>query len=284
VPTPTLYASTDQRNLARLPRELWRSRELLLDLVRKDLRARYRYAAAGFLWAVIEPLGLMLLLTFVFSFVFDIRGIGGDAETPFAAVLLCGLVFWNFTAYGVGAATHSIVESRNLVQKVNLTREVLPIAALGYPLVNLGIGLTLLLCVHIILGGGLSLALLALVPVFAIQLALTAGAGMLLAWANARFRDIGYIVGVALIFGFYASPVFYPLAFVFDAERIPGWMQSLYLVNPMAELLTAYRQIILEYRLPDAWLLVWPAVLAFVFCVVGFVSFRRAAPTLSDYL
>ena len=92
----TLYNSKDQQRLRAVPRDLIRARELLRDLVWKDVRVRYRYAAVGFLWAVLQPVALMLVLTFVFSFVLRDKAAmaGGDATAPFAVMLLCGLIFW----------------------------------------------------------------------------------------------------------------------------------------------------------------------------------------------
>lgn len=284
-----LYSSTTQRRVGRIVPDLIRGRQLLFDLVWKDVRVRYRYAAMGFLWAVLEPLALMLVLTFVFSFVFRIgvsrTGVEAAAGAPpYAVILLCGLIFWQFMANALGSAAQSLTDNRNLVNKVFFPREIVPLAAIGYPLVNLCIGFVLLLIVHLILGGALSVALLWFPVVFAIQLVLTVGLALLFSCGNVCYRDIGYMVSVGIVFGFYASPVFYELDLVTENEKIQGWIAFLYQCNPMAGLLTAYRQILFEHRFPDIGLLVWPAILAVSSLLVGAVVFRRKAPTLSDHL
>jgi len=281
-----VYTSTTQREVWRVVPDLIKARQLLFDLIRKDLHARYRYAAMGLLWAVLEPLAFTLILTFVFSLVLVDKAQLADAGQgrPFVVMLLCGLIFWQFMAAALNTATFSLVLNFNLVKKVHFPREVIPLAAVCFPLVNLAIGFLLLFVVHLIMGGRLSLAILWFPFVFGIQFALTVGLALLFSCGHVRFRDIGNMVGVGLLFGFYASPVFYPLELVTSARIVPGWAAKLYMLNPMAELLTAYRQILFEQRFPDLWLLAWPALLAAAFVFLGVFVFRRTAPTFSDYL
>jgi len=278
-----LYTSSSERQLRRVPRDLLRARELLLDLVWKDLRVRYRYALMGFLWAVLEPLALTLVLTFVFTYVFgDKVEVFRSGGAPPAVVILSGLVFWQFFANALNSAAVSLVNSQNLVQKVRFTREVVPLAALGYPLVNGAIGVVLLLVVQACFGVWPGWHALWAAPLFLVQFTLTAGLALLLSAANVRFRDVSYIVGVATVFGFYASPVFYRLPMVLESG-LPGWARAVYLANPMAELLAAYRQALLENRAPDAWLWAWPVAAALLALAAGVVVFRRGAPTFSDH-
>lgn len=280
------YASDRQRQVWRVFPDLIRARELLFDLVWKDLRARYRYAVMGFLWAVIEPLMFMLILAFVFSFVLaDKKALaGGDGAAPFSVMMLCGLIFWQHFAAALTSATVSLVDGRNLVKKVHFTREVIPIAACCVPLVNLGIGFVLLLALHLLLGGTIGLTVLFIPILFCVQFVLTVGLGLLFSCGHVLFRDVGNTVAVGLMFGFYASPVFYPLELVRHAGTLPAWVPTAYMANPMAGLLTCYRQILFEQRFPDAALLVWPTCCAGLALVAGLILFRRSAPTMADFL
>jgi len=281
-----LYTSTEQRHVRHVLRDLVRSREILRDLVWKDLRARYRYAFMGFLWAIIEPLALMLILTFVFTFVFKGKAaLATGGEGPdFAVMLLCGLIFWMFLATALTSATHSLIDNQNLVKKIHFTREAIPLAAVCFPLVNLAIGFALLLILHVLRGGAIGVSLLYFPFVFAIQFLLIAGLALLLSCAHVHFRDIGNMVTVAITFGFYATPIFYPLEFVTQSGRVPRWAAQVYQLNPMAGIITAYRQILFESRFPDLHLLLWPVALAAAGLTVGVIVFRRSAPTLSDHL
>ena len=285
-----LYDSREQTRFLCLFRDVVRARELMLDLVRKDLRARYRYAFMGFLWAVLEPVALMAVLTFVFNFVLGGdpaaagRGASGTPAAPYAVFLLCGLIFWQFTANTIMTSVRCLIDNQNLVKKVYFAREAVPLAALGYPLVNLAIGFVLLLALHLVLGGGIGIAMVWVPVLFAAQLLLTAGAALFLSCTNVLFRDIGYMAAVAVLFGFYATPVFYPLELVLNSHKLPAIAKTLYLLNPMAELLTAYRQALFELRTPDLWLFAWPCASGALLFLLGAWTFRRLGPSLSDYL
>ncbi|HNZ47502.1 MAG TPA: ABC transporter permease [Candidatus Hydrogenedentes bacterium] len=279
------YDSLEERRPRHILMDLIRARQLLLDLIWRDLRVRYRYAVMGFLWAVLEPLAFTVILTLVFTLVFAPR-VPDAAQTagpPYVVMLLCGIIFWQYFSTSVTTATTSVVANQNLVKKVRFTREIIPMAACCVPLVQLGIGLTLLFIVHLFLGGALSSALIWLPFVFAIQFVLTLGLALLFSCVHVHFRDVSNVVTVGLLLGFYASPIFYPLEMVRES-RLPQWLQQLYLLNPMAGLLTAYRQILLEYRFPDWQLLIAPSVIAVSAFIAGLLLFRRIAATMSDYL
>ncbi|MCX8014125.1 MAG: ABC transporter permease [Rectinema sp.] len=279
------YHSREAQNPWRAPREILRARGLLLDLVRKDLRVRYRYAALGFLWAFLEPLALMTVLTLVFQVLMPARlGMGGDSARHFALEILCGLLFWQYTAESLRGATVAVVENPNLVQKVRFPREILPLAALGYPLFNLCVGLLILLALQVLLLKSFpGMNLLYVFPLIAMHTALLAGAGLLLSAAHTRFRDVGYIVGVTLLFGFYASPVFYDLSLITANVALPQWAKFLYSLNPMAGIISFARGALLRNEI-NLSLLLWPIALSCLLFPAGLMLFRRKSPLFSDYL
>lgn len=261
--------------------ELFRHREVLALLIAKDLKVRYRYALIGFAWAILEPLFLTLILAFVFTLVFDIRGEGSGIESArqYAAMILIALIPWQFFSNGLAAASTSLVDNRTLIGKVHFLREVVPLAAVGVALVNFLIAFPVLLLVASLLLWELpGLGALYLLVVFSIQVALVAGLGLLLAAANAHYRDVSHMTGVALTFLFYASPVLYLVGMV------PERLYYFYMLNPMAGLLSAYRHCMVENALPDWGMLAWPAAAALLALGSGLVYFRRAAPTLADHL
>ncbi len=282
----TLYDSSKAKDARFLLRDIVQGREILRDLVMKELRVRYRYARLGFFWAVIEPLALMLILTFVFSYVLADKAefAQTDAARPFAVSLLCGLIFWQFLATSLTSSTQSLIDNHNLINKVRFPREVVPLATLSYPLVNLGLGFIILLVIHLAFGGGWSFAYLGFIPVFAIQFSIVLGLAFLFSCSNVYFRDVGYMVGVVVVFGFYASPIFYDLAFVTNSDGIPRWLISLYLLNPMAWLIDAYRTILFDHNFPAITSLLWPGLVAILSLISGGIVFKRFAPTLSDHL
>ncbi|MBN2310790.1 MAG: ABC transporter permease [Candidatus Hydrogenedentes bacterium] len=288
-----VYTDTQQGRCSRILPDLIRARGLLWDLISKDFRARYRDARVGVLWAVLHPLLMTLVLWLVFGVILQFRVAerGIATEDPFAVFLLCGIVPWQFLAAGLAAATASLVRDRDLIKKVYFPREVIPLAAVGSCLVGLVVGLAVLVAARLATGGGLSFGALWALPVLAVQCVFMAGLALLLSAVHVRYRDVLYIVEILLAFGFYATPIFYPLSLV--EERLPlwlaehgapAWLAGAYFANPMAGLVTAYRQAFLGNRMPDADLLVWPIACACVVLVAGAVVFRRSAPAVADHL
>lgn len=279
------YTNAHQSQIRRVIPDLFRSRQLLFDLISKDLRVRYRYAAIGFLWAVIEPLMMMIILTFVFVYVFQMRfpGLGGDSSPRETAVkILCGLLAWQFFSTALSSATSSLVDNNNLVSKVNFPREVLPLSYVGVALFNLIIGAFLLLIVFGVLLFRLPAQTSIAIPLlFGFELMLVVGLGLLLSSLNASFRDVSYIVNTGLMFGFYASPIIYEPSMV--QEAFPK-LYYLYFLNPMAGFITGYREMLFEGSYPDPGLLAWPCISAVLALVAGVVVFRRSAATVADKL
>jgi len=279
-----VYSSTQQRQVWRVIPDLIRARELLLGLVWRDLRVRYRDATFGFLWAVLEPLLLTLILTFVFTFAFANRNAGAavEGQPPFALLILSGLAFWQFLAMSVNRALHSLIECANLVNRVFFPREIIPISSVCFTTVDFTVGLVVLLILRAISGYAFEWAICWLFIVFFVEFCLVLGLALLFSCGNVFYRDVGFFVPVGLTFGFYASPVFYPAEWV--ANNVPAWVFNCYMLNPMACLITASRQILFGLRTPDLWYLAWPGFLALLALVAGLTVFRRASPTFSDHI
>jgi lipopolysaccharide transport system permease protein len=281
------YTNEYPTQLRRLIPDLVRARELWFDLVWKDVRIRYRYAALGLLWAVLEPLFMMLVLTFVISVVFELQpgrrpdGVGPGFDAVF---ILSGLLAWQFLAAALTSSARSLIDGENLVTKVNFPREVLPLAAIGSACVNLIIGAVLLSAVYLVTIGLPPASAGWAVALIGVEVMLAAGLGLLVATLNLAFRDVGYITNAALLFGFYATPVFYSPEFVQNAlaARDLEWLYPVYFVNPMAGLITGLRQALFYQQTPDVSLVAWPVFCAIALFATGLIVFRRRAGTLSD--
>ncbi len=281
-----VYTGSDQRRITRVIPDLIRHRELLMELIWKDLRVRYRYAAVGFLWAVLEPLCMTVILSLVF-FILVPSKTGQHGLTPL--LVLGGYVPWQFFSNSILTATRSLVDNPHLVKKVAFPREIIPLAAVGGGLVNLVIGIVLLGVIGAFLGLRPGIELLYLPLVLTILIAMAIGLSLLLSSLNVYFHDVSYLASVALMFAFYASPVFYSIDLVRGALEQHGAprLLYLYLANPMAGLIGAFRQAVgvpIESPAPIPHMLVWPAICAVLLLAVGVVVFRRNAPTLSDNL
>jgi len=285
--TQAFYAHNQQGRLLHMVPDVIRSRGLLYDLFWKDLRAKYRRAVIGLLWAVLQPVLMMLILTFVFGYLLrDLMGarIGGrigGAEHSYAVFLLAGLVPWQFLAVGLTGATNSIVANQDLIKKVYFPRETVPLAAILYSVLNFAIGLVTFFVVFSVLEGPGSLgAGVVFAPlVFAVQLPLITGLGLACSALNVLYRDVAYMVEVALAFGFYATPIIYDLP-----RNLPPWLYRIYMLNPMAHLVEAYRQALLMNRFPDHAHLLWPLATGAAVMLLGAWVFRRFAPTFADHI
>lgn len=290
--TTAVYSSSAQGAVARILPDILRHRGLLRDLISKDLRARYRNAMAGFLWAVLQPLLFTLILAFVFTVVFQVGGRGGIRQS--ALEILSKLIFWQFFATALAAAANALIDNRDLVKKVQFPRELIPLAAIANALVNLAIGFGVLLVVQTVMTGPPPpIAFLVLPFILLIELALVCGLGLLVAAANVHFRDTAYLLEILLTFGFYASPVLYPMAWVgprfaeIPAIRDAGlgaWLETIYALNPMAGLLTACSDLILDGRLPALALIASPILWAGAALLIGGCVFRRLSPLFADHL
>jgi ABC-type polysaccharide/polyol phosphate export permease len=281
------YTDAQQGRILRVLPDLIGARQLLLDLVWKDIRVRYRYATMGFLWAVLEPLIMMAVLTLVFSQFLrmgEIEELGVTAPRHYAAFVLSGLIPWQFFSAGLAASTRSLIENRDLVKKAHFPREVIPFSAIGVALVNFLIGTIFLLGIFTVLMGRFPASGLVWVPlIFAIQFALLMGLGLLLSSVNAYFRDVAYMVDAALLFGFYATPILYWHSMI--EGRLAPWAYSLYMFNPMAGIVTAYRLCLFGAEGQSvAPTLVGPAIVAALAVVAGVVVFRKNTPVLADNL
>lgn len=254
-------------------RELWRYRDLIRNLVVRDLKARYKNSVLGFLWSLLNPLGMM----FVFMFVFTVM-IPSQVDR-FPIFLLCGLLPWNFFSAGVMVGITSITGNANLVKKVYFPREVLTISSVLANLVNFLLGLVVLFAVLLISRSPLSPWLWLLPVVILIQTCFVLGVAFVLSTLNVFYRDTIMIMDVVMLAWFFLTPVVYPITTLPSAYQFLGltvnvhrWM---YVLNPMASLIAAYRDLLYWGYRTDLDFLMRTAVTAFAVLAFGYWFFVR---------
>lgn len=253
-------------------RELYRYRDLINTLVARDLKVRYRRSAIGFLWTMLHPLMMMLVMSFVFSHLFRL-------DLPnFQVYALAGIVFWNFFSQAVVASMNSLRGNASLLTKLPVPKAVFPVAQVLAAVVNLLCALVPLLLIMLITGHPLSLSL-ALVPVAIVLAAcFTLGAGLLLSPLAAFFTDTVELVTIVLSILFYLTPVFYPLSIVPDDLR---WVVE---ANPIHWVLEVFRQPIYAGLLPSAATLAMAAGVSLVLLGIGAAAFRATSHRIALYL
>jgi len=258
------------------PTELRRLREILVSLAWRDLRVRYKQSMLGIAWAVLLPVSMMLIFTFVFT-----RAIDGtrvlNIKLPYALYAFAGLVPWTFLTSSLSGCVNSLVANRNLVTKVYFPREAFPLSCVLVSLVDFSIaaGVLVLLMTYFHMTGAwhfIAGAPLVLLPiVFMLQLAFTIGAGMLLAMGNLFYRDVRQVYGVAIQLLMFVSAVVVP---------VPGdgsTLARIIALNPLAPLISAYRDCLLYNRWPAAGPLLYAGACSFVVLVFGWFVFRRTS-------
>ena len=239
--------------------------DLLRELVGRDLKSRYKGSALGILWSLMNPLLQLLVFHFIFRLVLRLD-IPRYSSFAFSAMLA-----WNWFQASLLDASGSMLNSRELVKRPGFPVAILPVVAVTTHLIYYLLALPILMVFLIMGGSHLTASTLALPVVLAVQFVLTLSLGYLTAIATVMFRDAHYLLGLALQLCFFLTPVFY------DAAAVPQRYQTLYHLNPMAQLVTAYRGILIEGRAPDWWSLLVLLLFAGGLLCIGLVIFKRTS-------
>jgi lipopolysaccharide transport system permease protein len=257
-------------------RDLWAFRGLLFQLARRDIAVHYKQTVIGGLWAVARPLVTVVILTVVFSRVAKLEADGGVWYPLF---VLAGMLPWQFFASLLGESSNSLVGNANLVSKVYFPRLLVPLSALGVPLVDMLV-LTPFLAGMMVYAGVVPGWQLVFAPLFLLLGAVPAlGFGFGLCALNVKFRDVRYLIPFILQFGVYVSPIGYA------TSQVPAEYQLLYHLNPMVFVIDGLRWSLLGVGDPFAgggWV-VSSAVLL-IALAVGVWYFRHTERTFADVI
>jgi lipopolysaccharide transport system permease protein len=255
-----------------------RHHHLILTLVQRDIKSRYIGSAMGFFWAVINPLIMLGVFTFVFSTIFKQR-VGAGGEENFFLFMFCGLWPWFAFSEGVSRSSGVIIENAHMIKKVVFPSEILVITAVLSSFVQQVIGFILFFALLLVMGQLRNpLYLLLLPPVFALQLAFAVGIGWVLSSVTVFVRDVAQITSAFLLVWLYMTPIFYP------ANLVPPAFHALLTVNPMHHLLNIYRALILGGRLPDPMGLLYVIVITGGVLWLGSRVFGHLKTTFADLL
>jgi len=240
--------------------------------VKRDFTARFTGSALGIFWAILQPLSLVVLYWFVFTYMFS-RG-PGARDNDYIFFLISGLLPWLGINEGVVRSTTSIVENAPMVRRLAFRSELLVVVPNASALIFEVIGLALF--VGFLLMRGATPRLIWLLPfALALQFSVQVGLGWILAATYVVFRDLLPILGFLLSVAFYLSPILYPVA---------GRFESFFLWNPMTPLLGLFRSAMLSAALPTIGSLVFLLVVATALFFGGLTFFRRAQATLADLI
>jgi ABC-2 type transport system permease protein len=213
--------------------DVWRYRELLLNLVRKELKVKYKNSAIGFLWSLLNP----ALYLVVFYVVFQI--ILGAGLPFFAIYFLAGLLPWNLFSTSLGAATTSISGNAGLVGKVWFPREILPLASIGAALFHFALQMVVLTCALVLFQYAPSPEyMLALVPALLALLLFTAALSIALSAVNVYARDTQHLLELVLLAWFWFTPI------VYTYDKVAGRIGNWFLLNPLVPIVITFQRAI----------------------------------------
>jgi ABC-type polysaccharide/polyol phosphate export permease len=245
---------------------------LLRNLILKDFRTRYRNMSLGVFWSLVNPVVMMVVLTFVFTKIFP------SSVPKFPVFVLCGIVPFNFFSQAWANGTTSIVENAQLIKRVAVPREALPIASVLGNAIHLCIQVGLLLSIAIVFRTGINRYWLWLPVLWACELAFVCGCALLCGALDVYMRDMRYVVESSSTVLFWLVPIFY------DFSVVRPQYAELYEFNPIAALVLALRDIILRAQAPRGPLLVKLFLVSFFMLGLGWFVFRRLRHRFYDYL
>jgi len=271
---PVIVISADQRiRFSQFFNELILYRDLFIAFVERDLKVRYKQTMLGVIWVLLQP----LVTAGAFSLIFGKLSRMPSENLPYLVFYILALVPWSTFAAGLSAAANSMESSANLISKVYFPRIVIPSAYVAGTLVDYLIGFALanaVLASHGLWTPWFVLAALVLLPV---QIVFTIGLGVFLAALNAQYRDVKYTIPFMIQIGMLATPVIYPL------DQLPGWLQHLMILNPMAGIIESYRGV-LNGNIPPLTLLAGNALVTLITLIAGVLFFKRREEKLVDIL
>ncbi|WP_313885220.1 ABC transporter permease [Clostridium sp. DJ247] len=244
-------------------KQLFEYREMLNNLVRKDLRTRYKGSVLGFLWTFVNPLLQLVVYTIVFSTVMRMN------IEKYPMFLFVALLPWIFFANSIQFSAGIIISNKDLVKKIYFPREVLPIALVNSGLMNLLFGFMIVFPALLISRIHLTYALIALPLVILVEYILTLAFSMLFSCLNVYFRDLEHILGIFIMAWFYLTPI------VFPVEMVPKKYLNFFFLNPMTVIINSFRDILYYGKLPDIKALLITLITGLLMLIFSYSIFKK---------
>ena len=245
-------------------KEVFRYREMIYSMVRRDLRGRYKKSALGFLWTFINPLCQIVIYTVVFSVIMR-AGI-----EKFYLYLIVAMIPWIFFSPSITGGSMSIVSQQDMVKKIYFPRLVLPISYVTSCFVNMLFCFVIIFLVIFVSGTGISLVPLLFLPItMLLEYFFALGLAMIVSACTVYVRDLEHILGVITMAWIYLTPIMYTM------DIVPERLRFVFYMNPMTYIVNLYRAILYYKTVPGLLDLGISFIVAFVAMVVGMLVFDR---------
>jgi lipopolysaccharide transport system permease protein len=272
--------SAQPTSLVALGKSLWRNRQLIVQMTKREVVGRYQGSVLGLIWTFLNPVFMLAVYTFVFSVVFKARWGAGveESKTQFAVVLFVGMIVHGLFAEVLNRAPALILSNVNYVKKVVFPLEILPVISMGTALFHSLISIGVLLIAFVLFNGYLHWTVV-LVPLVLLPLVLlTLGLAWMLASLGVFLRDVGQTIGIITIVMMFLAPVFYPVT------ALPEEMRPLIMANPLTFIIEQAREVLIWGRMPDWIGLGCYSAVALAITWGGYAWFQKTRKGFADVL
>lgn len=253
---------------------LWKYRYLLLLLVWRDVRVRYKQAFFGIAWAILTP----VITALVFTLIFDVFLKISKGPIPYLLTFFTGFIFWNFFSQAVSSATSSVIGNSNLVTKVVMPKEILVLASTLGRIPDLLASFLILFILLILYKINFSFFIIWVIPLICLEFVLVYAIGLFFSAINVYFRDITALMPLILMVWLYLTPVIYPL------ETIPQKYRYFAMLNPLTGIIESFRNVILLKQPPNFNALVFSVVIIFALLVPSYFFFKKLEKGFADII
>ena len=265
-------------SLTSLAKSLWRNRQLIGQMTKREVVGRYKGSVMGLAWSFFNPVFMLVVYTFVFSVIFKSRWGGDDSRTLFAVVLFVGMIVLGLFSEVVNRAPSLILSNVNYVKKVVFPIEILPVIAMGAALFHSLIGLGVLLVAFILYNGYLHWTVIFMPLVLLPLVIVTLGISWMLAALGVFLRDVGQTIGIITTVLMFLSPVFYPVT------AVPEKFRPFIMANPLTFIIEQAREVLIWGHTPSWIGLGIYTLAAIVIAWAGYALFQKTRKGFADVL
>ena len=265
-------------SLMSLVQSLWRNRQLIVQMTKREVVGRYKGSVMGLAWSFFNPVFMLVVYTFVFSVIFKSRWGGDESRTMFALVLFVGMIVLGLFSEVVNRAPSIILANVNYVKKVVFPIEVLPVIAMGAALFHTLISLSVLLIAFLLFNGFLHWTVI-FTPLILLPLVImTLGISWMLAAIGVFLRDVSQTIGLITTVLMFLSPVFYPVT------AVPERFRPFIMANPLTFIIEQAREVVIWGHLPNWIGLGAYTLVATVIAWTGYYLFQKTRKGFADVL
>ncbi len=267
-------------SLVALAKGLWRNRQLIVQMTKREVVGRYKGSVMGLAWSFFNPVFMLVVYTFMFSVVFKARwGVEGeDSKALFAVVLFVGMIVHGLFAEVLNRAPSLILSNVNYVKKVVFPIEILPVISMAAALFHSMISLCVLLIAFVIFSGYLHWTTVFIPLVLLPFVILTLGFAWLLASLGVFLRDVGQVIGIVIMVMMFLAPVFYPVT------AVPEQFRPFIMANPLTFIIEQAREVLIWGHTPNWVGLAIYTVTATVVAWAGYALFQKTRKGFADVL